>query len=62
MNIYSGFSTTKNDDRFKEVKIYIALNFLINYFSLLKILVISQIAIQFPLEKKFTSVQSRDIN
>ena len=40
---------------------YTVVNFLINYFSLLMILAISQTAIQFPLEKKITSVQSRDI-
>lgn len=44
-----------------KVKMYIALNFLINYFSLLMILASSQFATQFPLEKKFTSIQSRDI-
>ena len=44
-----------------KIKMYTVVNFLINYFSLLMILAISQTAIQFPLEKKITSVQSRDI-
>ena len=44
-----------------KIKMYTVVNFLINYFSLLMILAISQTAIQFPLEKKITSVQNRDI-